>query len=348
MKQTVVRLALVAGAGLCAVDAEPAVRRVPGQHPTIQQAVNAAASGDTVVVAEGTYREAVTLKGGIRLHAAENADVVIDASGVTVPGPVDYVVGWTATSDRIEVVGFTLVEDNISAGVGILARGSNHLIEDNVIKGAFRDGIRLGSAANITVLGNEIWGTRDTGEGTATLAGIVLNNGSRNRVLNNFAFSGRRGIAILGGGSNFVAGNVGFAGSFFGMIGVLVRNSQRNVLANNTAYADGAEGATGLQVEAVTGLLIVNCILTGSDTGLRLIGSSSVRVTSTLVEGGQTDVGGAGAVFGIGVLLGVDPKLASPIEGDFRLQQGSPARDAGLGRDRDGSRADLGAYGGVY
>jgi parallel beta-helix repeat protein len=336
-------------AGLCllAPGVDAAVLRVPGDFPTIHQAVNAAAAGDTVVVSAGTYPEAVTLKGGIRLHAAENADVVIDASGVTRPGTFDYVVGWAATSNRIEVVGFTLVENNPSTGTGILARGSNHLIANNIVKGVFKEGIRLGGALNTTVVGNEIWGNRDTAEGGHTLSGIVLNNGSGNRVLNNFAFSGRQGIAILGGGSNLVAGNVGFAGSFFNMIGVLVRNSPVNLLANNTAYADGAEGSVGLKVEDTAGLVIVNSILTGSDAGLSLSNSSGVLVFHTLING-PTNIDGSGAVLGAGVLLGVDPRLAAVIDGDFRLQSGSPARNAGLGFDRDGTLADLGAYGGIY
>lgn len=337
----------LSGLSLLAAGVDAAVLRVPSDFPTIQQAVNAAAAGDTVVVSEGTYPEAVTLRGGIRLHAAENSDVVIDARSVTRPGAFDYVVGWTATSNRIEIVGFTLVENNASTGTGILARGSNHLITNNIVKGVFREGIRLGAASNTTVVGNEIWGNRDTDEGGQTLSGIVLNSSSGNRILNNFAFSGRHGIAILGGGSNLVAGNVGFAGSLFNMIGVLVRNSPTNILANNTAYADGAEGSVGLQVEDTTGLVIVNCILTSSETGLSLSNSSGVLISYTLIHG-QTNISGAGASLGVGVLLGVNPRLASPIDADFRLQNGSPARNAGLGFDRDGTLADLGAYGGIH
>jgi hypothetical protein len=63
---------------------------------------------------------------------------------------------------------------------------------------------------------------------------------------------------------------------------------------------------------------------------------------------GQTSIAGPGVVPGRGLLLGVDPRLVSPIDGDFRLRAGSPARNAGLGLDRDGTRADLGAYGGVF
>ena len=47
--------------------------------------------------------------------------------------------------------------------------------------------------------------------------------------------------------------------------------------------------------------------------------------------------------------VSVDPLLVDPANGDFSLQVGSPAIDAGNpygGTDPDGSRADLGAYGG--
>lgn len=43
---------------------------VPGDHKTIQAAVDAAAKGDTVVVAAGTYREQVRLKEGVALRSA--------------------------------------------------------------------------------------------------------------------------------------------------------------------------------------------------------------------------------------------------------------------------------------
>jgi hypothetical protein len=44
--------------------------RVPADHPTVQEAVAAAASGDTVLVAAGTYRERVRLKEGVTLKSA--------------------------------------------------------------------------------------------------------------------------------------------------------------------------------------------------------------------------------------------------------------------------------------
>lgn len=50
--------------------AEAATLRVPEDHKTIQAAINAAASGDTVLVGPGTYRERIQLKDKITLRSA--------------------------------------------------------------------------------------------------------------------------------------------------------------------------------------------------------------------------------------------------------------------------------------
>jgi pimeloyl-ACP methyl ester carboxylesterase len=43
--------------------------RVPADHPTIQAAIDASATGDTVLVAPGTYRERIRLKAGITVRS---------------------------------------------------------------------------------------------------------------------------------------------------------------------------------------------------------------------------------------------------------------------------------------
>ena len=49
---------------------DAATLRVPDQHRTIQAAINTASTGDTVLVAAGTYHERVTLKPGGTLKSA--------------------------------------------------------------------------------------------------------------------------------------------------------------------------------------------------------------------------------------------------------------------------------------
>src|SRR5262245_60459403 len=64
------------------------VLRVPGDYPTIQEAINAARPGDTVQVRAGTYKESLTINKEIALvaQAFDQADptkntTTIDGSG---------------------------------------------------------------------------------------------------------------------------------------------------------------------------------------------------------------------------------------------------------------------------
>jgi len=64
------------------------VRQVPRDHPTIQQALDAAAEGDTVRVARGSYDERLTLKAGVVVQGEETAETfltgTVGGSGGTV------------------------------------------------------------------------------------------------------------------------------------------------------------------------------------------------------------------------------------------------------------------------
>ena len=59
------------------------VKNVPADYPTIQAAINAASTGDTVKVAAGTYSENVTLKSGICLEGAGIDQTVISRNGTS-------------------------------------------------------------------------------------------------------------------------------------------------------------------------------------------------------------------------------------------------------------------------
>lgn len=106
--------------------AGPATIRVPEQAPTIQAAVDAARSGDLVLVAPGVYHETVQIRTpDVVLRGTQRAGVVIDgevrrANGVVVTAPGVAVENLTVRNNTLNGVLVTGLSDQ-SGGV---ARGS--------------------------------------------------------------------------------------------------------------------------------------------------------------------------------------------------------------------------------
>ena len=87
---------------LCALACEAhAARRVPADFATLQAALDASPSGDTVLVAPGTYTERVTLRPGVVLRAESGATIDAGHAGPAVIA--------TALSPAPKVEGFHLV-----------------------------------------------------------------------------------------------------------------------------------------------------------------------------------------------------------------------------------------------
>jgi len=112
MRTSVLVLPIMLALILGAATAGAAVIHVPADQPTIQAGVDAAAAGDTVLVAAGTYTESchagpntnalVFLKEGVHLLAdgevvidGQNACLILAAFSDWMPGPVCTVEGFT-------------------------------------------------------------------------------------------------------------------------------------------------------------------------------------------------------------------------------------------------------------
>src|SRR5262245_26174695 len=78
--------------------------RVPQQFPTIQAALDAAADGDTVIVAPGTYVENLNITRPVTLRSSAGAEsTTIDGGAIQ---PVIVAVGTGA--EAITISGFTI------------------------------------------------------------------------------------------------------------------------------------------------------------------------------------------------------------------------------------------------
>lgn len=129
---------------------------VPGDHTTIQAAINAAALGDTINVAAGTYPENVTIppgKNGLQLIGAGSGVTSIAPTG----GRPVTLLGWVGLIDGFRIQGFTLVTTDAShaflAGSGTTADGPPYTtdleLEDIVVDGGQR-GIGLNAVQGVT------------------------------------------------------------------------------------------------------------------------------------------------------------------------------------------------------
>lgn len=127
---TLVRRPLLLAVLVALAAASPAqqVRLVPAQYPTIQRAIDAAQTGDTVWVASGRYYENIFFRGkAIRVASMGGpGETIIDGSGNQVVG-----------IDNGTLEGFTIT--NGASGIGINGPG---WIKNNVIAGNKNAGVR--------------------------------------------------------------------------------------------------------------------------------------------------------------------------------------------------------------
>ena len=102
---------------------------VPSPYATIQAAINAASVLDTVVVAPGTYNEAITLKDHVMVQSSGGASVttIADGSGTVVTS--------LALHALAGLEGFT-VDGLGTATYGLDAWSSDIVVRDCVFKGA--------------------------------------------------------------------------------------------------------------------------------------------------------------------------------------------------------------------
>jgi len=121
---------------------------VPTDYPTIQEAIDAASSGDTIFVYNGTYYE----DGGVSISKNNITLQGEDANTTIIHGM------WTAekvvyvTGDYVNVSDFT-VAGSTASGYGIYVTGDNCIITDNnIIDGYY--GIYLYDSDNSTVAHN--------------------------------------------------------------------------------------------------------------------------------------------------------------------------------------------------
>ncbi|HEY0130050.1 MAG TPA: hypothetical protein VGB57_01505, partial [Allosphingosinicella sp.] len=270
-----------------------------GGYATIQDAVDAASSGDTILVSSGTYVEQVVVdnKDGLTIQAAPGADVTIQAPG-------DVVETARSIGGREIHAVFTVID---SANV--------------VLEGIDIDGAGAGNTVD-----------EGSGGGQANFYGVFYRDSSGGLI--DVDVEGVRDAALSGAQRGVGVGTDNSTPLAFSMTGGSISDFQKNAtvfngaILNVTGVAVTGAGATaaiaqnGIQVTNSTGTISGNTIsgfgYTGGGTvatGVLGFGNTDLNVTGNTITGANQATTAA-AVVGIYILDFGTPNSGGSISGN--------------------------------
>jgi len=278
---------------------------VPSEYSTIQSAIDASSSGDTVLVSAGTYLENINFNGkNIAVIGEDRENTIIDGGQN----------GSVVTFDSIEgtasaLSNFTITGGNAYDGGGIYCSSSAPTIKDNII----------------------------TGNVSETYGGGISCNYSSPIIMNNTITSNS---AIYGGGISFdrytssvikgnnINGNSAEEGGGIGCFTFSSPTITNNTIAGNSASTNGG----GIYCYYISSPSVTNTIIWDNTAPT----DPNISVYFSDPYFNYCDVMGSWEGEGN---IDADPLFCDAENGDFTVESDSPV----LGAGQDGT--DMGAYG---
>ena len=211
-------LAVIAFTGI----ASASTNYVPDDYSTIQAAVNAASSGDTIIVRAGTYTENVKVEKKRLTIRSENGP---DSTIVVAEDQDDHV--FQVTADYVKISGFTV--EGATGGSGIHLEADYCEISNNDCLNNRLHGIKLENSNNNTILNNKCLNNRN---------GILLGYSNNNTISNNNCSNNSwSGITLENSNNNSISNNKCFSNEDLGG-GIFLDHSNSNSLSNNNCSSN--------------------------------------------------------------------------------------------------------------
>lgn len=303
----------------CPVFVDDSYYYVPNDYFTIQEAIDSANPGDTVIIDSGTYSSSASgeffpifMKNGVSVEGNNPTDTFIDAQG---HNTVFSLIGYNSGT----ISNLTLTNGSGSRGGGIYIQNSS------------------GTLQNLRVIGNQA-SNNGSGIYVSDSSGLTL----RNIVVtdNSSSSSNDPGqVEITNSDVNFFNNVVAMGDNN----GVQLEDGSGGTYENNIFYENGSPGfgagLADLDTET-TATIQYNIAFDNSETDYFLNGMSlSSTEANELLPDDQ-----------IANNFSADPLFQDPNTNNFFLQSSSPAVQAGdpssSFNNPDGNRNTIGAYGG--
>lgn len=394
---------------------------VPVDFSSIQEAIDEAENGDTILVHPGTYREKINFNGknivvcsmfvttgdtsyisttiirdgdGSVMIFDNGEDSTAVLSGFTIKnGSGEYIPvlghfggGIYCSSSSPRLSNLLITKNFTEVGGGIALFYSSPILENVTVYG--NHALEVGGIycrdsnprlMNVTIRGNGSWTTsskcggisliksdpymenvtiKDNGYGYGG-GGIYMSGSSltliNGKIINNGTDSGEGG-GIQCNDSNIKLKNVIIANNRYNISGGGISCNNSTLTLENVTLTnnEGREYGGGILCANFSNITMMNSILWNNYFGEIFFNdtSCSIKVSYSDIQGGEEGIisNYNGTVDWRDGNIDEDPLFMDVENGDFHLQQGSPCIDAGNPapeyNDPDGSRNDMGAYGG--